>query len=125
MFTREGHEYVVSTALERATLAAGCAHVTARFTGVVVIKTLCDALGQWAEAELPDQTYVLSIGIAKSCLLRRLIYAGEHLRTRPCPIHRGRWSSSFKVCPAGCNFEVDLTGWLPNDLPDPVAPPPG
>jgi hypothetical protein len=103
---------------ERAFLRAGCAHLTARFHGRVPIRTLCDALQAWGTTEAPALAMMLSLFIGKSCLLSRLIYAGEPLRTRPCPIHRGRWSGCFKVCPAGCNFEENVTGWLPNDGPE-------
>lgn len=48
------------------------------------------------------------IDIAKSNLLARLIYGNEKLRTRECPIHKGKWSGIME-CPEGC----DMTGWLP------------
>lgn len=58
-----------------------------------------------------------SIDLAKSCLLDRLIYAQEPLRTRPCPQHKGRWSGcAMKQCPHGCNFGSNITGWLPETV---------
>jgi len=103
---------------ERALIRAGCAHLLARFQGVVAIQTLCDALVAWAAAEPRGTSHPTGLDIRKSCLLSRLIYAGEPLRTRPCPIHKGRWSGCFDVCPAGCNFGVNVTGWLPEAAPD-------
>ncbi len=46
--------------------------------------------------------------IRKSNLLARLLYAGETLRTVPCPEHKGKWSG-VGDCKHGCQ----LTGWLP------------
>ena len=53
--------------------------------------------------------------IRKSCLLDRLLYLGEPLRTKPCPDHPGQWwgCSPYK-CPHGCDTGCGcLTGWLP------------
>lgn len=58
--------------------------------------------------------------IKKSCLLDRLLYGGEKLRSKMCPVHKGTWSGiecgpsndgTFQgnVCPHGCQ----LTGWIP------------
>lgn len=55
----------------------------------------------------------LPLAIAKSNLLWRLIYLGEPLRTRQCPVHRGRWSGYGDcACNLGGTFS-DRTGWLP------------
>lgn len=53
--------------------------------------------------------------IHKSNLLARMIYGGEALRERRCPIHDGRWSG-YGWCSAGCSTHPDpnITGWLPN-----------
>ena len=40
--------------------------------------------------------------IRKSCLLDRLLYAGEPLSATPCPLHKGRWSGLHPtLCPHG------------------------
>lgn len=54
--------------------------------------------------------------IAKSNLLARLLYAGEELRTEPCPIHNGHWSGCAwgdDRCPH-CMSGDNVTGWVPN-----------
>jgi len=58
----------------------------------------------------------LNVSVNKSCLLDRLIYCGEELRTEKCPTHDGIWSGcdfdqKITCCrgPCGC-----ITGWLPN-----------
>lgn len=55
------------------------------------------------------------IDIRKSNLLYRLIYLGQKLRNRPCPIHKGRWSG-YTV--EGCDLGCGETGWLPDDPKD-------
>jgi|SRR5215469_3925812 len=69
---------------------------------------------KWRE-EFREHWSFISLAIHKSCLLDRLIYGGSVVRTRPCPVHQGRWSGiSMPACehcglgPCGCN-----TGWLP------------
>ena len=64
-----------------------------------------------------DRRLKLRMAIAKSCLLKRLIYLGEPLRTRPCPLHKGHWAGCFgERCPHGCDRGCGCTtGWLPND----------
>ncbi len=88
------------------------AYLRTRYRGEVDIETLCKDGGDWLRAQLlaiPD--------VGKSCLMGRMIYGGEDLRIRPCPIHGGSWSGcSPHSCPAGCNYGINLTGWLPNDL---------
>lgn len=53
----------------------------------------------------------------KSCLLDRLIYCGEPLRTRKCPIHEGVWSGvnfGANRCPHHCEGRCGCTtGWMP------------
>jgi hypothetical protein len=69
----------------------------------------CQAFYTWAEAcqtELPtdnedqkqwrkefaDLWSFIEFAIHKSCLLDRLIYAREPLRTEMCPVHKIKWS---------------------------------
>ena len=58
--------------------------------------------------------------IRKSCLLHRLIYGGEALRTRPCPVHQGSWGGVTDPpclhCGVGPTCECN-TGWLPEERP--------
>lgn len=65
-----------------------------------------------------DEIRLIFIDIQKSNLLWRLIYAGEPVRTTPCPVHKGRWSGCNPPEETGCNgaciFEGNVTGWLPN-----------
>lgn len=49
--------------------------------------------------------------IRKSSLLARLLYGGEKLRSKMCPVHQGKWSGlehSGNECHHGCG----LTGWI-------------
>lgn len=100
-------------ARQRAFVEEACHALATRFHGVVEIRVLCDALTAWGRGRtrglaLPE--------IGKSCLLSRLIYGGEQLRIRKCPLHGGRWSGyGIDACPAGCSYGLNLTGWLPND----------
>lgn len=82
----------------------------------------CKALETYAnlkaekDEEFAKYYRFLIIDIYKSCLLDRLIYCGEELRTEKCPKHDGHWSGiNFGkdqcecLCSCGCT-----TGWLPN-----------
>ena len=93
-------------------LAQVAAYLRTRHRGEVDIETLCKDASDWLRAEqltAPD--------VGKSCLMGRMIYGGEDLRIRRCPIHNGIWSGCTPyACPAGCNYGINLTGWLPNDL---------
>lgn len=94
----------------------------------------CEIMDAWAQAcmtELPtdddhkkewrkkfrEAWQFIRLSIRKSCLLDRLMYGGETLRTVPCPVHKGRWSGcSVDPQPDGCNCRHDicLTGWQQN-----------
>ena len=57
----------------------------------------------------------IDLQIRKSCLLDRLFFQTEGLRTVPCPEHKGRWSGCvWKDLPCGCQNGANVTGWLPN-----------
>jgi hypothetical protein len=95
-------------------------------------KPFCDAMEAWANAcqtplatdsehttawreEFRTHWNFLELAIRKSCLLDRLFYGRDTLRTTPCPVHQGKWSGiSTEPCPhcavgpCACN-----TGWLP------------
>ena len=100
---------------EQVLLRAGCDFLRAGHTGVERIDSLCSSLSEWGESQADDRLVSrLATDISKSCLLLRLIYAGETLRTRPCPTHRGRWSGCTPTpCATGCSFGDNVTGWLP------------
>lgn len=91
------------------------------YCGVYPIVDLCKEMRQWAKAKYKAEGYAghisgLHTAIDKSCLLWRLIYAGEKLRVRPCPIHKGKWSGcTVEPCKAGCSFGSNVTGWLANE----------
>jgi hypothetical protein len=108
------------------------------------ISQFCKAMDTWANAcmtPLPDDDDLqrawrkkfkahwqfLRLAIVKSNLLYRLLYAGEELRTEPCPKHKGHWSGCSldvltsegivlapSVC--ACQHEENITGWLPKDV---------
>lgn len=119
---------------------------------LVRLSDVCNILRTWAKAYSAGQpeeheykakareqfreawSYV-DLQIRKSCLLDRLFFQKEGLRTEPCPIHKGRWSGcawSKPECateenPMGCMNGSNVTGWLPatEDLgysDDPNAP---
>lgn len=93
----------------------------------------CKAMDTWAQAcvtvlptddeekiawrkEFQDHWLFIRRSISKSCLLDRLIYGGEKLRTEMCPEHKGIWSgcrmSGEITC--GCGHGICVTGWLKN-----------
>lgn len=52
------------------------------------------------------------VDIRKSNLLWRMIYAGEPLRTQPCPEHKGKHHGGY-----GCAHGCGESGWLPEPTP--------
>lgn len=86
------------------------------------IPVYCEAFEQYLQgaARVSDDRKSphgsLRMLIVKSCLLSRLVYLGEGVRTVPCPKHGGTWSGlSPHRCPHGCDQGCGcLTGWLPN-----------
>ncbi len=106
--------------IEVATLREATAHLHAKFSGTQRIQVLCRELLVWSRTQDRRDVAQLQLGIEKSCLLHRLIYSQEPLRTRPCPIHRGHWSGCTPdECPAGCSYGDNVTGWLPETLQHP------
>lgn len=87
----------------------------------------CKVLREWAQvaarSHKGDELWIgdhgdfgeLHLRIEKSCLLDRLIYLGETVRTVPCPLHKGKWSGIHaERCPHGCDIGCGCTtGWLP------------
>jgi hypothetical protein len=90
----------------------------------------CKAFYTWAEAcqkELPTDDddmkqwrkdfaahwSFIALAVHKSCLLNRLIYGREPLRTEMCPEHKGKWSGYVsEKLECGCQFGANVTGWL-------------
>lgn len=76
---------------------------------VMPVRRYCQAFEDWGRAlnenghELSQYVNIMVTAIYKSNLLARLIYGGEKLRTKKCPVHQGTWS--------GCSFPDDS---LPN-----------
>jgi hypothetical protein len=67
---------------------------------------------EWRKA-FADHWDFMRIAIRKSCLLNRLIYAREPLRTEMCPEHKGKWSGCvWEKLECGCQFGPNVTGWL-------------
>ena len=114
-------------------ISDGCAAVLAAFPDVLVHHapdlycTVFESfLGERPEEDA-EAVRALDLAIRKSCLLSRLIYVGEPLRTRKCPRHEGRWSGipwpGAKCthgpdckCASGCECIAPCgcaTGWLP------------
>jgi len=96
------------------------------------LSDVCNILRTWAKAYMEGQPgedeykmksrekfgeawrYV-DLQIQKSCLLDRLFFQTEGLRTVPCPEHKGRWSGCvWDDLPCGCQNGANVTGWLPN-----------
>lgn len=96
-------------------------------------REFCDALDIWADVfamaqrsddgetrarreEFHAHWVKVRLAIRKSCLLERLLYGGEKLRTRPCPVHKGQWSGvtdpACQYCGVGPTCKCN-TGWLP------------
>lgn len=104
---------------------------------IMPVSMFCDFLKTWARmagephpvapekregenkgrAALGEAAQVTFRDIQKSNLLWRLIYGGETLRTKPCPVHRGRWSGCMlppeTACKGACMSGINVTGWLP------------
>ena len=98
-------------------------------------REFCEALETWAQVfatardgddvetrarreEFATNWSAVYLAIRKSCLLDRLLYGGEKLRTRPCPVHKGRWSGITDPpcthCGTGPTCQCN-TGWMPED----------
>jgi hypothetical protein len=72
---------------------------------------------EWRQ-EFTEHWKFIFLALSKSCLLDRLIYGREKLRTKLCPIHKGTWSGQSVNKPGcGCAHKKGtvhcLTGWLP------------
>jgi hypothetical protein len=105
---------------EEALVRGVCVRLRERFPGVHEIRTLCDAFAAMLEvrddeADAAGRRFLarsVLVDITKSCLLSRLIYGGEPLRTRRCPLHQGHWSVGDEPCPHGCDSGFQHTGWI-------------
>jgi hypothetical protein len=64
--------------------------------------------------KLHEAAGYVDLQISKSCLLDRLFFQEEGLRTAQCPAHRGRWSGCNWDSPGcACRNGSNVTGWLP------------
>jgi hypothetical protein len=115
---------------------------------VLPLQRFCGAIEQWMGAieqasrenqALPEaerrhqqgESYwphlrAMRIDIRKSALLGRLIYDGQKLRTKKCPLHQGRQHMHIHLgFEAQCPHECDGTGWLREEgdaSPSPTGP---
>lgn len=82
------------------------------------VSEYCAALGMWAstitDKSIKGAAGTIRMALMKSCLAKRLVYLGEALRSRKCPIHDGEWSGCyFERCPAGGDTCGCCCGWIP------------
>ncbi len=89
-----------------AALRSGCDFLRASRAGSARIQDLCHAMRDWADSQ-PEGSFLalLSADAPKSCLLFRLIYAGERLRTHP-----GAAGHCASVAPGGLPPSVAMVG---------------
>jgi hypothetical protein len=71
----------------------------------------------------------ISLQIDKSNLLWRLLYAGEQVRSTPCPVHKGKWSGCgpdprWTDSRCGCWSYGNVTGWMAETPENKNATPP-
>jgi hypothetical protein len=84
------------------------------------LAVLCPAVRAWLRREIdpifnakrPAPVPSVQIDIGKSNLLWRLLYAREKVRTKQCPVHRGRWHGPSGPDGSDCPHKCDGTGWL-------------
>ncbi len=70
-----------------------------------------DTVGRQSRLAEISALRTIETNIRKSGLLARLIYAGENLRTRKCPIHKGKMDPEmWALRPGEC--ECQGSGWL-------------
>jgi len=97
---------------------------------VMPLRKYCEAFQAWARALAENEpatgdgsrrtdglvaaTDLVFFAIRKSNLLWRLLYAGEKVRTRKCPVHKGRWSGVSHLGTCSCQAGYNVTGWLPD-----------
>jgi hypothetical protein len=117
----------------------------ASYGPLVRLSDVCNILRLWAKAfstQLPTDSKEkaeerneffthwsrVDLAIRKSCLLDRLFFQDETIRTEPCPTHKGRWSGCDWNSPGcECRNGSNVTGWLPASeftgyTDDPEAP---
>ena len=100
---------------------------------LVRLSDVCNILRTWAKAycvaqpgeneykaavrqQFQEAWQHIDLQIRKSCLLDRLFFQNEGLRTVPCPEHKGSWSGcSWGSPPCACQNGANVTGWLPNE----------
>jgi hypothetical protein len=71
-----------------------------------------EGMKQWRK-DFANHWSFIELAVHKSCLLNRLIYGREPLRTEMCPVHKGKWSGcESETLDCGCQFASNVTGWL-------------
>jgi hypothetical protein len=94
------------------------------------VSEFCAKFNQWAELLAEKDEYfaeawqTVFCAIDHSNLLWRLLYAGENLRSTPCPVHKGRWSGCGPDQGCGCWSYGNITGWLAEQPGNPTVVPP-
>jgi hypothetical protein len=68
----------------------------------------------WAQgSNYSDHLTQIRHDIMKSALMGRLIYGGEKVRTKMCPLHHGKQEMHIHLgAEPQCPHECDGTGWL-------------
>lgn len=80
---------------------------------VVMSSRLAELNQLRAHEQACNQIDWVFVQIEKSNLLVRILYAGEKLRARMCPVHKGVWIGCFADDPGcGCLSGANVTGWL-------------
>jgi hypothetical protein len=74
---------------------------------------VCNVIAQWAEvAGVTTAAGSGAIAVARSDLLKRLIYGGESGPSRtPCPVHNGVWSGLHSGWPGEPDPKPELQAW--------------
>lgn len=90
---------------------------------VMPINRYCEGLRTWQtciserarqtkeprDVKLAEEVGSVFLQISKSCLLSRLLYVGEKLRTTPCPVHKGVWQGIHIGWPGDKWYHVNGT----------------
>lgn len=96
---------------------------------IVHMPEVCAILRKWASIKgekdegFANAWSIVELNIEKSNLLARMIYSGDGIRQKPCPVHKGVWSGckwgnpecATEDYPFGCHWGSNVTGWLPNE----------
>lgn len=92
-----------------------------RIVNKPTVEKFCEVMDMWAAIRSEQDEHFaecwryIRLQIEKSCLLDRMLYGGEPLRTEPCPVHKGKWSGCVfrEEDSCACVTNGNVTGWLP------------